>query len=220
MTATVESLQSRTNRFFARWVSGSYQYATAILIGSLLIAVVCGVYTSRNLGMNTDTTDMLSEHLPFRANYIQYKKTFPQDQGMDTLVVVIEAPTPEQAHSATKQLAERLKEDTTNIKDIYLPSGDIFFERNGLLYESLPELERITDRLAAAQPLIAQIVGDPSLHNFTLVLTAAVEELNKGRSLDLAPVLGGVSATLDARISSTPASTVLAGTLSRRAAEG
>ena len=204
MTATVESLQSRTNRFFARWVSGSYHYATAILIGSLLVAVVCGVYTSRNLGMNTDTTDMLSEHLPFRANYIQYKKTFPQDQGMDTLVVVIEAPTPEQAHSATKQLAERLKEDTTNIKDIYLPSGDIFFERNGLLYESLPELERITDRLAAAQPLIAEIVGDPSLHNFTSVLTAAVEELNKGRSLDLAPVLGGVSATLDARISSTP----------------
>ncbi|MEI8384988.1 MAG: MMPL family transporter [Nitrosomonadaceae bacterium] len=200
----MEPVHSGSYRFFARWVSGSYQYAPVILIGSLLIALACGVYTSRNLGMNTDTTDMLSEHLPFRANFTQYKKAFPQDQGVDTLVVVVEAPTPEQAHTATKRLAEHLKKDTVNIKDVHLPSGDIFFERNGLLYESLPELGRITDRLAAAQPLIAQIVGDPTLHNFTSVLTEAVEELRKGRTLDLEPVLGGVSATLDARITGTP----------------
>ncbi len=200
----MEASHSRSHRGFARWVAASYHYAAWVLLASLLIAVACAVYTSRNLGMNSDTTDMLSEHLPFRANYKHYKKTFPQDQDMDTLVLVLDAPTPEQAHTATKRLAERLKEDATNIKDIYLPSGDVFFERNGLLYESIPELGRITDRLAAAQPLIAHIAGNPTLYTFASVLTGAVEELRAGRSLELEPVLGGVSATLDARLAGVP----------------
>ncbi|MDO8437648.1 MAG: MMPL family transporter [Nitrosomonadaceae bacterium] len=204
MTAIVEASHSRSYRAFARWVAASYHYAAWILLASLLIAVACAVYTSRNLGMNSATTDMLSEHLPFRANYKHYKKTFPQDQDMDTLVLVLDAPTPEQAHTATKRLAERLKEDATNIKDTYLPSGDVFFERNGLLYESIPELGRITDRLAAAQPLIARIAGNPTLHTFASVLTEAVEELRAGRSLELESVLGGVSATLDARLAGVP----------------
>ncbi len=200
----MEASHSRSRRGFARWVAASYHYAAWVLLASLLIAVACAVYTSRNLGMNSATTDMLSEHLPFRANYKHYKKTFPQDQDMDTLVLVLDAPTPEQAHTATKRLAERLKEDATNIKDIYLPSGDVFFERNGLLYESIPELGRITDRLAAAQPLIAHIAGNPTLHTFASVLTGAVEELRAGRSLELEPVLGGVSTTLDARLAGVP----------------
>lgn len=200
----MEASHSRSYRAFARWVAASYHYAAWILLASLLIAVACAVYTSRNLGMNSDTTDMLSEHLPFRANYKHYKKTFPQDQDMDTLVLVLDAPTPEQAHTATRRLAERLQQDPTHINDVYLPSGDVFFERNGLLYESVPELGRITDRLAAAQPLIARIAGNPTLHTFASVLTGAVEELRAGRSLELEPVLGGVSATLDARLAGVP----------------
>ena len=200
----MEASHSRSYGAFARWVAASYHYAAWILLASLLLAVACAVYTSRNLGMNTNTTDMLSEHLPFRANYNHYKKTFPQDQDMDTLVLVLDAPTPEQAHIATKRLAERLKEDTTHINDVYLPSGDAFFERNGLLYESIPELGRITDRLAAAQPLIARIAGNPTLHTFTTVLTEAVEGLRAGHSLELEPVLGGMSATVDARLAGVP----------------
>lgn len=204
MTAIVEALHNRSYRIFARWVTVSYRYAGWVLFASLLLAVACAVYTSRNLGMNSDTTDMLSEHLPFRANYKHYKKTFPQDQEMDTLVLVLDAPTPEQAHAATKRLAERLRQDTANIKDIYLQGGDIFFERNGLLYESISELGHITDRLAAAQPLIARIATDPTLYTFATVLTEAVEELRAGRKLELGPVLGGVSATLDARLADAP----------------
>jgi hopanoid biosynthesis associated RND transporter like protein HpnN len=198
----VEASHSRSYRAFARWVVASYQYAAWVLLASLLIAVACAVYTSRNLGMNSDTTDMLSEHLPFRVNYKHYKKTFPQDE--DTLVLVLDAPTPEQAHTSTKRLAEHLKQDSTHINDVYLPSGDVFFERNGLLYESVTELGSITDRLAAAQPLIARITGNPTLHTFVSVLTEAVEELRGGRSLALEPVLGGVSATLDARLAGVP----------------
>lgn len=198
----MEASHSRIYRAFARCASTSYYYAPWILLAALLIAVASMVYISRNLEMNTDTTDMLSEHLPFRVNSIHYHKTFPQE--MDILLLVLDAPTPEQAYTAADQLAARLKKDTKNFIDVYAPNVDTFFERNGLLYESIPELERITDRLAAAQPLIARIAENPTLHTFASVLTGAVKELSKGRSLELEPVLKGVSETLDAQLASKP----------------
>lgn len=145
---------------------------------------------------------MLSEHLPFRVNMKHYNKTFPQD--VDTMLAVLEAPTPEQAQIATKRLVTRLKQDTLNFHDIYPPKVDDFFSRNALLYESIPELERITDRLAAAQPLIAHIARDPSLQALAAVISGAVEELRKGRTMELRPVLAGVSATVDARLAGSP----------------
>lgn len=202
MTAIVEASHSRIHGAFAHWTAISYRYALWILLAALLTAAACGVYISRNLGMNTDTTDMLSEHLPFRVNMKHYNKTFPQD--IDTLLVVLDAPTPERTRLATERLATRLKEDATNFHDVYSPNVDDFSARNGLLYKSVPELEQITDRLAAAQPLIAHIARDPTLAAFAAVLTGAVEELHKGRSMELRPVLGGVSATLDARLNGSP----------------
>lgn len=193
---------SRIYDLFAGWSSFCYRHGAAVLIASLLTAIACGFYVSQNLGMNTDTTDMLSKDLPFRVNMKHYTEAFPQD--VDTLLVVLDAPTPEQAHSAARRLAERLMTDTTYFHDVYAPGADDFFTRNGLLYESASELEKTVDRVAAAQPLMAYIAGDPSLRAFAEVLAGAVEELRKGRSMELSPVLSGTSTTLDARLSGAP----------------
>ena len=202
MTSPTNASPSRTYELFARWSAFSYRCGGWVLLIALLVSAACSVYVSRELGMNTDTTDMLSEHLPFRVNIKHYNKTFPQD--VDTMLVVLEAPTPEQAQVATKRLVARLKQDTLNFDDVYPPSIDDFFSRNALLYESVPELERITDRLAAAQPLMAQITSDPSLQTVAAIVSRAVDELRKGRSMELRPVLGGMSETLDARLAGSP----------------
>ena len=202
MTIPTKASHSRIYDIFARWSTLSYRYAAWILLGALLVTVVCGLYVSRNLGINTDTTDMLSEHLPFRVNMKHYNKTFPQD--METLLVVLDAPTPEQVYLAAERLAAQLKKDTASFYDVYTPNVDVFFERNGLLYESIPELEQITDRLAAAQPLIAHISENPTLSSFASVLTRAVDELREGRSMELQSVLNGISATFDARLNGSP----------------
>lgn len=73
-------------RALAYWTSISYRHALWVLLTALLITIICCVYISRNLGMNTDTTDMLSEELPFRINLKHYNKTFPQD--IETLLIV------------------------------------------------------------------------------------------------------------------------------------
>ncbi len=187
---------------FARWATASYLYAPWILLMALLTAMSCAVYISRNLGMNTDTTDMLAEHLPFRVNLKHYNKTFPQE--MDSLLLVLDAPTPEQAYASAGLLSARLKKDTTNFQDVYAPNVDSFFVHNSLLYVSVPELERIADHMASAQPLIAHIARNPTLHTFASVLTGAVEELRKGRNIELGPLLNNVSATLNARLAGVP----------------
>lgn len=198
----METSHSRIHGAFAYWTSVSYRYALWVLLAALLIAIASSIYIARNLGMNTDTTDMLSEQLPFRINLKNYNKTFPQD--IETLLIVLNAPTPEQVHLATEKLVKRLKEDTENFYDVYSPRVDDFLARNGLLYKSIPELERITDSLAMTQPLIARITRDPALVAFADVLTDAVNELDKGRSIELRPVLNEVSTTLDARLNGSP----------------
>ncbi len=191
--------QSNSYRIFARWAAFSYQNAVWIILLVLLLTSLSTVYTVNNLGVHTDTTDMLSEDVPFRANNIHYKKSFSQYE--DTFLLVLDAPTPEQAHQAAKRFTNYLEKDSTQFSNTYYLTGEPFFEQNGLFFKSLSELGRITDYLAAAQPLIARIAESPTLYTFSSVLTEAVDELHAGRQLELEPILNGVSATLNARLS-------------------
>ncbi len=194
----MKSSHSSSYRIFARWAEFSYQNATWIILLVLLLTALSTVYTVNNLGVHTDTTDMLSEDVPFRANHIRYKKSFSQYE--DTFLLVLDAPTPEQAHQAAKRFTNYLQKDSAQFSNTYYLTGEPFFEQNGLFFRSLSELGRITDYLAAAQPLIARIAESPTLYTFSSVLTEAVDELHAGRQLELEPVFNGVSATLDARL--------------------
>lgn len=194
----MESSHNSSYRIFARWAEFSYQNAIWIILLVLLLTSLSTVYTVNNLGVHTDTTDMLSEDVPFRANHIRYKKSFSQYE--DTFLLVLDAPTPEQAHQAAKHFTNYLQKDSAQFSNTYYLTGEPFFEQNGLFFKSLSELGRITDYLAAAQPLIARIAESPTLYTFFSVLTEAVDELHAGRQLELEPVFNGVSATLDARL--------------------
>ena len=76
-----------------------------------------------------------------------------------------------------------------NFQDVYAPNVDSFFIHNSLLYESIPELEKIADHMANAQPLIAHIARDPTLQTFISVLSGATDELRKGRNLELGTLI-------------------------------
>lgn len=187
---------STSQRLFLSWIALSYRYATWILVMMLLVAMFAAVYTSRNLGVYTDTADMLSEELPFRVNLARLNKSFPQYE--ETLLLVLDAPTPEQAYQSAAQLTAHLQADPRSTGEIHHMSGEEFFQVNGLLYNDLEELALLADRLAAAQPLIAKISRDPTLYSFFSVLNEAIEELRTGRELELTTILQDVATTLRA----------------------
>ncbi len=177
-----EKLDHALGQALARWIDGARRHAIGVLAVAVVTAVALAAYTVATIGFNTDTDDMISKDLPFQRAAADYDRAFPQ--FLDALVVVIDGATPDLAEDAATILATKLEADTTTFKTVYRPGGDAFFERNGLLYMALDELEDLADNLAAVQPLLAALARDPSLRGLFDELRVAVEETAGGGAAD------------------------------------
>ncbi len=187
-------------RLLSRWVGGARRHAGWVL--ALALATSAGIlaYTVGNLGMNTDTEDMISEELPFRQAVKAYDRAFPQYD--DVLVVVIDAETADLAEDAAAALASRLEREAALFKTVYRPGGGAFFTENGMLYLDLEDLEDLADNLAEIQPLIAALARDPSLRGLFGELAFAVDVLRDGAepSFDPAEAFDRLSDAIEAAV--------------------
>jgi hopanoid biosynthesis associated RND transporter like protein HpnN len=161
-----------TKRLIVWWVSFIQRQPFVVIIVTLLATAAVFFYLTHNFRINTDLNSMISGKLHFRKLEEDFSRAFPQLS--DTIVVVLDADTPERAVSARKSLAERLSKETKLFKTIYEPGAGNFFEKNGLLYFSTEDLEDLADKLANAQPLLAFLSQDPSLRGLFSVLGMAL----------------------------------------------
>jgi len=145
-----------------------------VLCCAAVVASMCWVYAFANLGINTDTTEMLSADLPFRQAQEQYQQLFPQNTN--SIVIVVEANTPEMAHAAVKTLNGRLRDETEHIKSVYTPFGGAFFETHSLLFLDLPELEQLAESVAESKPFIDQLIRDLSLSGLFMMLSDSYDQ--------------------------------------------
>lgn len=162
-----------SRRLFERWVSSIQRHPLMVMTITLLLTVAVLFYSATNFRINTDVNSMMSDKLRFRKLQKDFQKAFPQ--FTDTIVVVISANTSEAAASARERLAGRLRQEAKLFKTVYEPGGGSFFEKNGLLYLSVNELEDLADNLAAAQPLLALLSQDLSLRGLFSVLEKALQ---------------------------------------------
>ena len=137
---------------------------------SMALAAAALVVTLQHLRIDTSTTEMISPEVPFRRNQAAFQRAFPEFD--DTIVAVIEGALPERVEQAAGTLADELRA-SAHFTAVDYPAGDPFFARNGLLYLPLEELAALTDRLAAAQPLLAALAADPSLRGLADFLSLA-----------------------------------------------
>ncbi len=113
---------------------------------------------------------MISNELHFRKVAKIFHDAFPALHN--TIVVVIEADTPEQAAQARDLLALNLRSESSIFKSVYTPGGGPFFNKNGLMYMKTEKIEDLTDRLFEVQPFIAILSKDFSLPGlFSLIET-------------------------------------------------
>src|SRR5512144_2746654 len=164
------------------WTGFVHRHSIAVLAFSLVSAVLAGAYAAKNVSINTSTSDMLSEDLPFQRQFDELDRAFPQDYR--TIVVVVDGDTPEQARTAAEQLAERLAEHPNVIRNVFHPEADPFFRRHGLLYLSIEELQTLGSMMAGAQPLLAALSQDPSLRGLSQVLTLALRNIDRAGTPD------------------------------------
>jgi len=190
--------KGKLGQILAWWVDKVQRFALLTVI--LGIAATGGLlyYTVKNLGISTDTEDMLSEDLHFRIVYEDYKKAFPQYHKV--VLIVIDADTPELANQAGLSLARRLKQEKEIFKRVYFPGGEEFFKQNGLLYLTPLELEDLADNLATAQPFLAKLTRDQSLRGLFSMIKSGLEAINNGQDVDLAPLFDRLNSAIKAAL--------------------
>jgi len=142
--------------------------APLLILALLVLAVLALVATAQRITINTDTADMISADLPFRAAYERYREAFPAH--VDMLAVVVDAPTPEGATLAARQLATRLTDRPDLYQEVFLAGDGAWFERNALLWSEPAELDELAERLVSVQPLLGLLTADPTLQGFARTL--------------------------------------------------
>ncbi len=173
-------LKNRFESALTSWVLLARRYWLAVLLLALLSVVAGLEYVSSNLGINTDTADMISRQLDWRQRDIEFDRQFPQFRN--TLVIVIDADSPDLAQQAARKLQQRLKNNTELFSVVRYPGHSMFFERNALLYLDEGDLERLIEDLGASQPLLERLRRDPSLFSIARLLK---EALNAREAFDV-----------------------------------
>ena len=192
------------SRALVAWVDLARRFALWVTLFALALSGASLFYAAGNLGINTSTGDMISKDVPYRRGWEDFKRAFPQ--FVDTIVVVVDGESADIAEDSAAALARRLEAEKGLFRDVYWPGGDPFFRQNGLLYLDRGELTTLTDRLADAQPLLAELIADNSLRGLMEVLTEAAREIVKGTEAGggFARLFDAMAATFEAETEGRP----------------
>lgn len=166
------------------WVSFVQRRAGIVLFLCLALTGSLLGYTIKTIGINTDTTNMLSEELEFRRLYEEHKAAFPHLSG--TILVLVEAPTPDLSREAAARLSKALQAEPETFTAVFYAVGDPFFKQNGLLYLDDKELEDLIFRLEASAPFLGALSHNPTLRGLTGVIGLVLEEATRDPEGDAA----------------------------------
>src|SRR5262245_12736195 len=160
-------------RALKRWSNWVSRGAWLIVLLSIVLALAGGYYASGHLAMQTDTEQMLSPNLPFRKLKSQFEAAFPVLDG--NVAILVKGATADQAADGALALTGALRARSDLFDWVYYPAGSDFFRKNGLLFLSAADLEALSDRVAAAEPLLGALAQDMSLRGLFNVLGLAAK---------------------------------------------
>jgi hopanoid biosynthesis associated RND transporter like protein HpnN len=159
-------------RSIVRIVGFCTRRAWAVIVLAVALAIGSGIYSARYFTINANIDDLMSSRLDWRQREIAYHTEFPQ--SLQLILVVVDGPTPELSAGATRALAENLAKRSDLFRSVAEQGGGPFFRRNGLLYAPTDSLEKMTDALTRANPIIGALKGDPSLRGLVQALSFAL----------------------------------------------
>jgi len=183
-------------RTLLAWINVVQGHKILTILFCLIAVLVSIQYTKNNLGMNTNTEDMLSADLEWRKLDRELTAEFPQFSS--NILVVIEAHTPDQAMDAADRLYAELKQETALLKSVFSFRSLPFFKKSSLLFLEEDELQDLTDRLAEIQPFLSKLTEDQNIRGLFTMLEKAIRAKLDGETVELTPLIKQINASLDA----------------------
>ncbi len=185
-------------------VGHAHRHARIVVCLGLLLAILCGLFASRHLGISTNTNDMFPDTLAWRRAQTDFNNNFPQFN--DLLVAVIDARIPEEADATAAALTQALKADTTHFREVRRPDADPFWSREGLMLLDDKALGGLLDRIVDAQPFLGQLAADPSSRGLfgALGLLGQGVELGQVSLKTIEPALAAFHTTIAAVLDGRP----------------
>src|SRR5215467_10741713 len=180
MQSVTRNLESRPIAAITRLVRLSDRYAWPVILGFLILAIASAGYFILHFAISTDSKQLLSSSLPWRQQEAILNARFPQ--RIDQLIAVIDAATPEAADDAADALVNELASRSDLIRSVSRPDGGEFFERNGLLFLSLDEVQHSTADLISAQPFLGTLAADPTLRGVFRALSQSLEGVRQAKA--------------------------------------
>ncbi len=164
--------------FVVRAIGFCTLYPRRVIAGAIIVTIVSSWYGATHFSVTTDINQLISTGSPGRQRELAFEKAFPQ---FDTIVAVVDAPTPELAQEATAALVARLAPEKNFFKSIIELQGGSFFAQNGLLFQSVEQLGPQMNLLTQAQRLIQVLAGDPSLRGVVRALQFGLLGVQSGK---------------------------------------
>jgi hopanoid biosynthesis associated RND transporter like protein HpnN len=176
-----------------------------VVAAAFVVTVVSVWYAAAHFSLTTDINQLISSNSPSRQRELAFEQAFPQ---FDTIVVVVDAPTPELVEQATAALATRLAPQKNFFAYVEEPQGGAFFAQNGLLFENTAQIEPQMTAMAQARRLIEVLAADPSLRGVIRALQFGLLGVQSSKlTLDqMAHTFTQASNTLDQVFADKPAS--------------
>jgi len=172
-TATSIPVIERIVALCCRWPS-------LVTLGSLLLAMGAGFFTSTHFAMNTDSAKLISADVGWRKREIRFDGLFPQQSNL--ILVVIDGKTPELTEAGAAALTARLSGTKGLFSDVRRPDGGAFFDHNGLLFLPVKDVETTTQQLFKAQPFLGPLASDPSLRGVMESLSTVLLGVAQGQA--------------------------------------
>jgi hopanoid biosynthesis associated RND transporter like protein HpnN len=191
------NLESTPIAAITRLVHLSIRYAWPVILGFLLLAIASADYFTRHFAISTDSKQLLSSSLPWRQQEAMLNAQFPQ--RIDQLIAVIDAATPEAVDDAADALVNEIASRSDLIRNVSRPDGGEFFERNGILFLSVKNVQRATADLISAEPFLGTLAADPTLRGVFRTFSQSIEGVRLGKAkLDsLTPALDALANALE-----------------------
>src|SRR5438094_8806143 len=149
---------------------------------ALALAAVSLVYTLTTITFSTSTRALLPPGRPYVERYTQYE---PEFGDLDSIAIVVDAPSLPEATIYANRLVRQLRADNIPLKRIAYRIDPKQFEGRGLLYLSKERLANIRDAVFDYQEFMEAFAARPTLDQLAEGMATQIATAFVSKFIDL-----------------------------------